>query len=257
MIGEPARAEQSLLLAGVPDEEQRALRLHRRAGERLGDLEHRHRARAVVVGAVVDRVAAHRAQRAHRIAVDANGRDTRLHVALLVGREPRAGGILRREPASRVVEMQRVVVHRTGGAQADVIAVGADRDELAAERRIAAPQDRDDVARRRLGLDELRRRRARCAHRAPTAIPSSDPPSRRSAAPRVMYSVVATAGAPAAGRSVIDAVRPCASMPARQLTVRRRPRPQRRRRVASVGASRNCCAPRSRGRRAFPAPAPR
>ena len=65
MIGEVARAEQPLLLAGVPDEEDRALRLHLALRERLGELEHRHGAGAVVVGAVVDRVAPRRPQRAH------------------------------------------------------------------------------------------------------------------------------------------------------------------------------------------------
>ena len=44
--------------ARVPDEERRALRLHLHRLDRLGDLEHAHRARAVVVGAVADRVEA-------------------------------------------------------------------------------------------------------------------------------------------------------------------------------------------------------
>ena len=43
--------------AGVPDEENRPLRLDRRMRERLRDLEQRHRPRSVVVGPVEDRVA--------------------------------------------------------------------------------------------------------------------------------------------------------------------------------------------------------
>ena len=62
MAGEPVGAEQAELLGGVPDEEDRAPGPLGRARQRLGDLEHAHRAAAVVVGAVEDRVGRGRPQ---------------------------------------------------------------------------------------------------------------------------------------------------------------------------------------------------
>ncbi len=138
MTGEPVGAEQAELLGGVPDEEDRAPGPVGRAGQRLGDLEQPDRAAAVVVGAVEHRVAA---------------RAVHLPEAVEQRRDARA---LRRRGRGRVVlgahrphdpveGAERVVVLGRGG-QADVVVVGADRDDLAAERRVPAEQEGDDVA---------------------------------------------------------------------------------------------------------------
>src|SRR5438094_4282458 len=55
MVGEVPRAEHPFLLRDVPYEQNRPLRLLLRRGKSFRDLEHAHRARAIVVGAVEDR----------------------------------------------------------------------------------------------------------------------------------------------------------------------------------------------------------
>ena len=67
MIREPLRAPQPLLFADLPDEDQRPLRLDGAFRERLGDFEDGDRARAVVVGAIADRVGPRRIDFAQRI----------------------------------------------------------------------------------------------------------------------------------------------------------------------------------------------
>ena len=69
MIGEPARAEEAELFAGVPDEEDGAAGARPLARELLRDLEHGHRARTVVIGAVEHGVHAWRVLFSQRVDV--------------------------------------------------------------------------------------------------------------------------------------------------------------------------------------------
>ncbi len=127
------------VLAGVRHEQHRPPG-RRSAGEQLRDLEHRHGARAVVVGAVVYRVGAGATVRPRQAV--AQHRDARRLV-----RRRNANGVLHPLTAHHhVVREHRIMVERPGG-EADVVVVGTDGDVLGAERRIGAGQDADHVAR--------------------------------------------------------------------------------------------------------------
>src|SRR5665647_2067493 len=52
MVGEVTRAPHSALFAGVPDEDDRPLRLHRRRGKGLRNLEHSDGSGSVIVRAI-------------------------------------------------------------------------------------------------------------------------------------------------------------------------------------------------------------
>src|SRR5262245_12037841 len=140
MIREIGRAPQTFLLAGVPDEDDRALRLHRTGRERLRDLEHRHAARAVVVRAVEDRIRTRWVDLAE--AVD----DLTDLLHLRLGRWTTGiVGALRTH--DRVERAQRIVIDGHV-VEPDVIVVRADRNVLSLQLRIAARQNGDDVASR-------------------------------------------------------------------------------------------------------------
>jgi len=96
VLGEVARAQHAVLLADVPDEQQRPLRLDAGMREGFGDLENADRARAVVVGAVVDRVGPRAA--VQRVQTVGHAADQRRFVGR--GGVPRVIGALRR-PAAR------------------------------------------------------------------------------------------------------------------------------------------------------------
>ena len=118
VVGEVPRSVQARFLAGVPHEDQRSLR-RRSFAKCPGEGHQRHRARAVVVGAVPDVIAA------------GAGGDA-------------AGGARRTLVAGR----RRTI------RVADVIVVGADRDVGVLQPRVAALDDGDDVV-RELGPDDL------------------------------------------------------------------------------------------------------
>ena len=122
-VGVVARSVEAGFLAGVPDEQQRSLRL-RPQRERFRQRHQRHRPRPVIVGAVVDVVA-----RAGRVA-----RLTRASAC--------AGGTAA-ESASAAGRLRI----------ADVIVVRAERDVRVFQLRVRARDDADDVA-GELGADD-------------------------------------------------------------------------------------------------------
>ena len=125
VIGEPARADEAELLAGVPDEEDGAARARALARELLRDLEHGDGAGAVVVGAVEDGVHARRVLLSQRVDVHVNERE------LLRARLRVVERLAAHLPRLLVRGAHGVVIERHV-ARADVIAVRADRDVLAA-----------------------------------------------------------------------------------------------------------------------------
>src|SRR5262249_19304198 len=131
---------QTFLLPGMPDEDDRALRLHRTGRERLRDLEHRHTARAVVVRAVEDRIRTRWVDLAE--AVD----DLTDLLHLRVGRWTTGIVSALRTPA--VLEGRREMVIDGIVVNPEVIVVRADRNVLSFQLRIAARQNGDDVASR-------------------------------------------------------------------------------------------------------------
>ncbi len=141
VVGEIARAEQAFLLARVPHEEDRALRFPRQGRDLLGDLQRRHRARAVVVGAVV-----HRVGPIGRGVLDPERRERRVDLGLLLGGGLSAGVVGALGPHHVVPEANRVVVDRRV-AEPQVVVVRPDGDVFGAELGIAAADDPEDVAR--------------------------------------------------------------------------------------------------------------
>ena len=139
------RSLEPRLLAGVPHEEQRALGALVALGDRLGDLQQRHGARPVVVGAVHDRVEPRGPQLPHAVHQRLDPR--RLLGVRLSRRVVRAAG-----PHDGVVRPERVVVHR--GHDADGVVVGAERHVLAAERGIRSLHHRHHVGRPEVALVE-------------------------------------------------------------------------------------------------------
>ena len=71
---------EALLFAHLPDEDQRPLRLDRPLRECFGDLEDGHRARAVIVGAVADRILPRRADLVEAVDVDVDCSEIRRRV---------------------------------------------------------------------------------------------------------------------------------------------------------------------------------
>ncbi len=148
VVGEEARAEVTPFLAGVPDEQNRALRLLGERRDPLGDLEERYGARPVVVGSIVDRVRARCAG-----VLGAERRECGIHLGLLFRRRLLPVVVITFGTHDVVPDAHGVVVHRSGN-DSDVVAVRTDRDVLPFELGIAARHDGDDVARSvREGLD--------------------------------------------------------------------------------------------------------
>ena len=115
--------------------------------ERLGDLQHRHRAAAVVVGAVVDRIGARAAvQLVQRV-------DHRVDATPLGGRERLRTAVGALRLGEFVEHLERIMIDGRIG-DADVVVVRADRDVLAAERRVGTGENRDDVPSRTRLVDE-------------------------------------------------------------------------------------------------------
>ena len=210
MIGEVARAEEALLLAGVPDEEDRALRLHLALRERLGDLEHRHRPGAVVVGAVVDRVAARGPQRVKRVDVHVNRRHARLHARDARPRSaaPRSGSPSRTSAAGCTGAASRGPRPRSRDTRCDRCARRPRRT------RRAASDPRPAGSPRRCASAPPAPCSADCRGSSrPSRPPSGSrpaPPRSFCAAPDVTISVTSADGAFGAGGSVIVAERPVA-----------------------------------------------
>ena len=156
VVGEPLRTEEALFLSHVPDEEHRPLRVLALGDEPLGDLQHRHRAGAVVVGAVVDRV------RAGALAVGtaADLRQRGVDLSGLRVRELPDRRVIGALLAEEVVhDVDRVVRHRL--PHPDVVVVPAHGDVLVLERRVGAAQDRHHVPRRELARHVVERHVAR------------------------------------------------------------------------------------------------
>src|SRR5205807_7915421 len=127
VVREGARAQQPFLLAGVPHEQDRPLRLALERRNPLGDLERRDGAGAVVVGAVGDRVGATLAPMP-RSEPGEQGIDARL----LLGRGLLAGIVGAFRAHHVIPDTDRVVVDgRT--AEPDVIVVGPNGDVLTLE----------------------------------------------------------------------------------------------------------------------------
>jgi hypothetical protein len=146
----------------VPDENGRTLRLHFHVLHILRHLEHGHRAGTVVVSAVVDAVET-------RLRIDlANG----IHVHLpavgvhLAGRFQLIHVVRHQVAILRdVVGANRILVERNG--EPNVIVVRANGDVLILEFRIAARNNRDDVACPfRRCINELQRRGEFATNRA-------------------------------------------------------------------------------------------
>src|SRR4051812_974230 len=115
MIREVLGAPQTLLFAGMPDEQERSLRFVIPFREGLGDLEQRHRTRAIVVGAIVDRVATRLVDLSKTVENDANLR-------ALLGSRRTILIILAARAHDGVEGTQRVVIDRVA-VEPDVIVV--------------------------------------------------------------------------------------------------------------------------------------
>ena len=142
VVGKPLRAPQSLLLTGLPDEEQRPHGLHRTLRKRLGDLENRHRAGAVVIGTIADGVGTCGVDPAQRIL---DGIDARPLFGSRRRGPARVGALY---PRHHVVGLDRIVLHRWRTVRhADVIGMCAEHDVFVPKLRVGAGQDGDDAAR--------------------------------------------------------------------------------------------------------------
>src|SRR5688572_4895782 len=138
MIHEPPRTLKPAFLALVRNEDDGARRLLLR--EPLGDFQHHHAAGAVVVGPVVDGIAARWADAAR---VGDHGVDPALLVRVRAAR-----WIVRALAAGdRVDGAQGVVVNRRSG-DAGVIVMRAHQDIFAGAGRVGTGQNGDHVARR-------------------------------------------------------------------------------------------------------------
>ena len=157
VIGEMLGAEQPELLAGMPDEDEGTLGLHALRGEGARHFERAHRARPVVIGAVVDGVHARRGMQ------PADG--IHVHGDRFVDR-------LRDQSVVRELLGTELEVEGAGGVailrhgHAHMVAMRTDGDILRAECRITAAQHGDDVVRLDILLAEGDRSAQRSAFAA-------------------------------------------------------------------------------------------